>query len=70
METIGSYLSPYKGTSKGAIIEGSLILSEKETAPSAATDPGVKGTVIVADDAIYVCIATDTWVKADLATWS
>jgi len=38
-------------------------------APAAADSTGVAGTVFFADDFIYVCIATDTWVRVALATW-
>lgn len=37
--------------------------------PNSATDTGVKGQVAVDDNYIYVCIATNTWVRAALSTW-
>lgn len=40
------------------------------TKPSAANATGVAGTLIIAADGIYLCTATNTWVKAALATWS
>jgi hypothetical protein len=46
-----------------------LVLSDLNTAPASTDATGVKGTIIVAADGIYVCVDTDTWVKADLATW-
>jgi hypothetical protein len=46
-----------------------VLISETNTAPISATDTGVKGEIRVTATAIYVCIATDTWVKADLSTW-
>jgi len=45
-------------------------LNDLQSAPSSASDTGTKGEIRVTSDAIYVCIDTDTWVKADLATWS
>ncbi len=39
------------------------------TKPSAANATGVAGTLIIAADGIYLCTATDTWVKVALATW-
>lgn len=39
-------------------------------APSAADDTGTKGTMIVTDSYIYVCVDTDTWKRAELATWT
>lgn len=37
--------------------------------PASATATGVKGTVAYDANYIYVCIATDTWVRADVASW-
>ena len=39
------------------------------TAPAAAGAPGTAGTIIIAADGIYLCTATNSWVKAALATW-
>ena len=44
-------------------------LSDLNTAPASATATGTKGEIRVTADAIYICSATDTWVKADLATF-
>ena len=44
-------------------------LSDLNTAPSSSSDTGTKGEIRVTADAIYICSATDTWVKADLATF-
>ena len=44
-------------------------LSAMNTAPSSAADTGTLGEIRIVANAIYVCKATDTWVKADLATW-
>lgn len=38
--------------------------------PSAADATGTKGTVVVNDSHIYVCVATDTWKRSALSTWS
>lgn len=40
------------------------------TAPATATDTGTAGEVRYDGSFIYVCVATDTWVRAALATWS
>lgn len=48
---------------------GQYRLSNLNTAPASATDTGTKGEIRVTADAIYVCTATNTWVKAALATW-
>ncbi|MDD5441419.1 MAG: hypothetical protein PHZ27_04355, partial [Candidatus Omnitrophica bacterium] len=48
---------------------GQYVLSDLNTAPSSASDTGTKGEIRVTATAIYICTATDTWVKCDLATW-
>lgn len=40
------------------------------TAPANAGDTGVLGEIRFAADAIYVCTATNTWLKVAIATWS
>lgn len=40
------------------------------TAPAAADSTGVAGQVAFDATNLYECIATDTWVKATLATWA
>ena len=44
-------------------------VSAIETAPASATAAGVTGDIRFASDAIYVCVATNTWKKADIATF-
>jgi len=44
-------------------------LSALNTAPASATAAGVEGEIRVTTTHIYVCIAANTWVRADLATW-
>lgn len=39
------------------------------TKPYGANATGVAGTLIIAADGIYLCTATNTWVKTALATW-
>lgn len=39
------------------------------TAPSSATDTGTAGEIRIDASFIYVCIATDTWVRSALVTW-
>lgn len=45
-----------------------LILSTSKT-PASASDTGVQGHVAWDSSYIYVCIATDTWVRASISTW-
>jgi hypothetical protein len=44
-------------------------LSALNTAPASATDTGTTGEIRVTSDYIYVCVATNTWVRAALTTW-
>jgi hypothetical protein len=50
------------------------ITSANVTYPASATAPGAKGQITwgpnpLAPTYLYVCIATDTWVRANVATW-
>lgn len=38
-------------------------------APAAADSTGIAGQIAYDATHIYVCIATNTWVRGDLATW-
>jgi len=38
-------------------------------APATPTSPGTAGQVIYAGNYLYICIATDTWLRAQLLTW-
>ena len=40
------------------------------TVPASATAAGNAGEIAYDATNIYVCVATDTWVKAALATWA
>lgn len=44
-------------------------LSALNTAPASATDTGTTGEIRVTDTYIYVCTATNTWVRTALTTW-
>ncbi|HET8838499.1 MAG TPA: hypothetical protein VFM82_05830 [Flavobacteriaceae bacterium] len=44
-------------------------VSALNTAPASATDTGTTGEIRITATHIYVCVATDTWVRAELATW-
>jgi hypothetical protein len=44
-------------------------LSALNTAPASATAAGTLGEIRVTAAFIYVCIATNTWVRAALTTW-
>ena len=40
------------------------------TAPTSASDTGTAGDVRYDADYIYICVATDTWKRAAISTWS
>lgn len=44
-------------------------LSALNTAPSSATDTGTTGEIRIDAGYIYVCVATNTWVRSALTTW-
>ena len=46
-----------------------LKLAALNAAPATADATGELGEIRVAAGFIYVCIATDTWVRAAIATW-
>jgi hypothetical protein len=54
----------------GSEVESSKFkLSALNTAPANASSSGVLGEVRIDGSHIYVCIATNTWVRAALTTW-
>lgn len=50
--------------------EGYLTVAAGGTAPTSATDTGTPGEIRYDADFIYICIATDTWKRAPIATWT
>jgi hypothetical protein len=44
-------------------------VSSLNSAPATATSTGVLGEIRITTTHIYICIATDTWVRSPLATW-
>jgi hypothetical protein len=53
----------------GAFLSPQYRLSALNTAPTSATDTGILGEIRVTAGFIYVCIATNTWVRSALSTW-
>jgi hypothetical protein len=51
------------------LVTGQMDLAALNTAPTSAIDTGVLGEIRWAADYVYLCTATDTWVRAALATW-
>jgi len=65
---IGTTTPTKKLEVNGNVLSDQYELSALNTAPASATDTGTLGEIRVTADAIYICIATDVWVKSDLAT--
>lgn len=53
----------------GVLVTGQMDLAALNTAPTSATDTGTLGEIRWTADYVYLCTATDTWVRAALATW-
>jgi len=53
----------------GTLTTDQYILSDLNVAPASATATGTKGEIRVTSNYIYVCTATNTWVRAALSTW-
>jgi len=50
----------------GSVVSKDYKLKALNTAPNSSTDTGVLGEIRYTSDAIYVCIATNTWRKSEL----
>ncbi|MFT3680707.1 MAG: hypothetical protein QM791_23775 [Ferruginibacter sp.] len=46
-----------------------FMVSALNSAPSSATDTGTTGEIRITATYIYICTATNTWVRAALSTW-
>ncbi len=53
----------------GSISTTKYHVSALNTAPSSASDTGVLGEIRITATYIYVCTATNTWVRTQLVTW-
>lgn len=67
--TIGNQYTN-KTVIKGDVVsERTFKVTNLATAPTSATDTGVLGEIRYTAGYIYVCIATNTWVRSALTTW-
>ncbi|MBW4889870.1 hypothetical protein KXQ82_09090 [Mucilaginibacter sp. HMF5004] len=55
--------------SSGNAIFPQYMLSSLNIAPGSSTDIGTTGEIRFTSNYIYVCIATDTWVRSSLSSW-
>lgn len=60
--------SIYSAGTEPSRLAGDLILAGS-TVPSTASDTCTTGTVSWGSDYVYVCVATNTWKRAAIATW-
>ena len=56
-------------TAATSVTTGKYYVSAMNTVPSSAADTGTLGEIRVTATYIYVCTATNTWVRTALATW-
>lgn len=56
-------------TSTSSVTSTQYKLSALNTAPSSATDTGTAGEVRFTTTGIYICVATNSWIKAAAAAW-
>ncbi len=49
-------------------VMGAMTISNTH-APTLATDPGVAGQIVWDNSHIYICVAVDTWKRANISTW-
>ena len=58
------------GISSDASLQISKLITSNVTAPATASSTGTQGEVRFASDGyIYICTATNTWVRAQGSTW-
>ena len=53
----------------GVLVTGQMDLAALNTAPATSTSAGTLGEIRWTTTAIYLCISTDLWMKADLGTF-
>ncbi|WP_321377082.1 hypothetical protein [Trichococcus shcherbakoviae] len=56
-------------TASSTVTAAQFRLSALNTAPASASATGTLGELRIANGYIYVCVATNTWQRAALATW-
>lgn len=55
---------------KQVVTANTLYFSNTTNAPAAANSAGTAGEFRVTNTHIYVCISSNTWVRAGLSTWT
>lgn len=62
-------LAPGAGSTTIISLLGGKYYIRLGSAPSAANDTGTAGEIRITTTYIYVCVATDTWLRTALVTW-
>ena len=57
------------GLAAGNINVAKSLVINDYGAPTAAGDPGTQGQIVWDNSYIYICVATDTWKRANISTW-
>jgi len=65
----GKFTAAGNLTVGGTVTVGQLALAALNEAPASASAAGTAREIRVTANYVYVCIATDTWVRAALTTW-
>ena len=66
---VTAYLPSYSGNVGGAITIGGNLTVSNVYVPTANNSVGTKGQITHDSSYVYVCIATNTWRRANLAAW-
>lgn len=71
---VSTYLPTYSGNIGNLITPGFLavfgnVFVANTYVPTLANSTGLAGQVVWDSDYIYICVATDTWKRANIATW-
>lgn len=67
--TLGGAISGTSATFSSSVEATQYKISALNTAPASATATGTTGEIRITAGFIYICIATNTWVRAALTTW-
>ena len=62
-------IETYSVDKTGSVTATQYKISALNTAPASATATGTLGEIRITSGFIYICIATNTWVRAALTTW-
>lgn len=61
--------SLFANVSCNVVIAGNSLVLPSTAAPSTANSAGTKGEVRLSNTHLYLCISSNTWVRAALSSW-